>query len=212
MRRELFACILRPQSQGESILKHIEPNDLRQWSETTLPLPTSVHMRELQAYFVDHERDSIHVLVDGSRQMTDALDLFVGHCPHLTLLRIAILGPCVEPELESREQRLYQSCACFIASVRKTLHDLDFEQGYSHDEETSWENPYDQGEPIFPRPMDRIFVQQILPLITDGPWPFLEHIKIRSVRDTNREMSRDLLPTEFELKSDDVAYTDVAPC
>jgi hypothetical protein len=84
-------------------------------------------MRELQASLAEHERDPMHVLVDESRQMIDALDPLVGHCPHLTPLRIAILGPCVEPEPESREQRLYQSCARFIGSVRKTLHELDFE-------------------------------------------------------------------------------------
>ena len=209
MSRELVACILRPGPQGDSRLTHLELNDLSQWTETVPPLPTYPHLRELQAYYDEHGQGERHELVPASRQMIDALDPLIGHCPKLSSLRIAILGPCEEPGPDSREERLYQSCACFIGSVRKTLRNLEFEQGYSYNEQASWDNPYDSQEKVFPRPMDRIFARNILPVLTEGPWPCMEKIEIKGVGETTREISREYPLTEMELKSDDVEHIDL---
>ena len=208
MSREFVACILQPRFQRDSNLTHLELNDLSQWAETTPPLPTLPHLREMQAYYEEHGQGRRHDLVSESRQMIDALDQLIGHCPHLTSLRIAILGPCEEPGPDSREEHLYQSCARFIGSVRKTLRELSFEQGYSCNEQAGWDDPYEFREKIFPQPMDRMFARQILPVLMEGPWPCMRKIEIRGVGETEREFSRELPPTETELKSDDIGYID----
>ena len=214
MSNELVACILRPRSQRGSDLIHLELNDLSQWSMTAPPLPKFPHLRDLQDYYEhqEHGRDQRHVLVLESRQMIDALDPLTGHYPHLTSLRIAIRGPSEEPGPESREVRLYQSCARFIDSVRMTLRKLEYEQGYSYNEEGHWyDHDYSRTEHIFPRPMDRMFARHILPVLMEGPWPCMEQIDIRGVGVIDREISRGFPLTETELNSEDVEYIDLFP-
>ncbi|KAH4151528.1 hypothetical protein HBI81_066770 [Parastagonospora nodorum] len=203
MSRELVACILRPQLQSNSNLTHLELNDVSQWAETTPPLPTFSHLRESQTYFRDHFHD--HTPVYDSRQMIDALDPLIDRCPYLTSLRIAILGPCEEHGPDSREERLYRSCARFISSVRKTLRNLNFEQGYSFNEQTGWDRPWNRREKIFPRPMDRIFARFILPVLLEAPWPCMEKMELRGVGEYTREYTR-RYPVPAD--TDDVEYTD----
>jgi hypothetical protein len=212
MSRSLVTCILRPQAQGPSILTHLELNDLSQWSETTPPFPPFPHLRELQSYYADHEDDQSHEHVPGSRQMLDALDPLTGHCPHLTSLRIAILGPCEESGPESREKRLYESCARFLGSVRKTLKTLDFEQGYNYNDQASYDNAYEPREMKFPRPMDRLFARHVLPVLLERAWPCMERMEISGVGNTKRQHGRATRPTEEERKNNEVVLEDVREC
>ncbi|KAH3992047.1 hypothetical protein HBI24_223110 [Parastagonospora nodorum] len=207
MSRELAACILRPQLPNDSNITHLELNGISQWAEATPPMPTFAHLRDRQAYIKDHYHD--HKPVRNSRQMIDALDPLIGHCPHLISLRIAILGPCEEQGPDSREERLYQSCARFISSVRKTLRKLDFEQGYSFNEQAQWVRPSTERKKIFPRPMDRIFARFILPVLMDAPWPHMEKMVIRGVGESTREYTEEYpMPADTE----DVEYTDFGGC
>jgi hypothetical protein len=168
-------------------------------------------MSKLHADLDDHRGDPIYVLVPNSRHMIDALGPLVGHCTRLVSLRIAILGPCEEPGHDSREQRLYHSCARFIGSVRKTLRKLTFEQCYSDNEQLTWVRSWNEREPVSPWPMDRMFVRKILPVLMNGPWSCLEKIEIRGVGEHKSDVRRSPPPTESELKSHDIAYTDIDP-
>lgn len=204
MSRELVACILRPQLQRDSNLKHLELNDVSQWAETTPTLPSFAHLRDFQAYYQDHFHD--HTPIHYSRQMLDALDPLIGHCPHLTSLRIAILGPCEERGPNSREEQLYQSCARFINSVRETLRKLDFEQGYSFNEQAQRDRPGYWLARIFPRPMDRLFARSILPVLMEASWPRMQEMQLRGVGEFTREYTRrHPVPADTH----DVEYTDL---
>ena len=132
--------------------------------------------------------------------MIDTLDPLVGRCPHLTTLRLAVLGPCDESEVGSREERLYMSWARFLDSVRETLLELYYEQEYSYNEQRLRD---DFPKPdFFPRPMDRLFARHILPVLVEAPWPRMHIMDIKGVGGNVSGFSSRTIPfTKEELNS-----------
>jgi hypothetical protein len=174
----------------------------------TTPRPALSDLREYLAYYKKHWPDGTSLIRD-SRKMIDALDPLISHCPRLNSLRIVILGPCEELRPVSREEGLYRLCARFINAERGTLRTLDFEQGYSCDEQAAWDSPYNYRGKIFPRPMDRMFAEHVLPILMDAPWPCVENIGLRDVGKLFRQLTRTYPPPAKSF--DDVEYLNIDP-
>jgi hypothetical protein len=155
----------------------------------------------------EHEDD--HVEVADTRKMSDALDTLTGHCPHLTFLRLAFLGPHEPPAPDSQVVQLYQSYARFIASVRGTLRTLSVEQGYCENEQGNLEAAWDPDPVCFPRPMDELFVRHILPVLEEAPWPCMEKLVLEGVGKACQEFDRKIAPTEKELDAGDKKYENI---
>jgi len=210
MSREFIACILGTRGHDVSNLTHLDLNDVKQWAEPVPALPATSHLRELQAHVRAYEQEigqqypRVH---DHWGSMADALDPLIDRCPHLTSLRLALLGPCEEPEPSSRKEPLYESWARFLGSVRGTLRKFQYEQGYSSNEQVRRYDGWDVSELFhFPRPMDRLFARHILPVLLEAPWPRLEKMEIRGVGMAQYEDTRNHKLTREERESCEVEY------
>ena len=118
--------------------------------------------------------------------MRSHLDPLAGRCTALT--RLCLRGPGQEYVgdrygwLKELEEQRYAEWARFIDSVRPTVKDLIFEQGRLPNTDAvmygAWLVNFPQQDR---RPMDLRFIDHILPVLAQGPWPCLEKMTVRGV-------------------------------
>lgn len=111
-----------------------------------------------------------------------------GCCTKLRYLRITSVGQDDYPEYrfcEKREKARYTEVANFIESVKPSLERLHLEYG------TEPDRPPPMGirgaqhwRHHVGRPMDRTFIENILPTLSRGPWPVLISMIIRGIGGT----------------------------
>jgi hypothetical protein len=155
----------------------IEMNNLMQWSEFEPASPEDTHLRELSAY--------VHRInppkISDTRLMVGALDSLIGCCSNLTNLHITTVGEWEPYVPEDHEHNLYQSWTQLLSSVRNTLRSFYFEQGYNRRNYNS-EKGYCRPRPtINERKMDRLFVQWLLPVLLEAPWPQMSRMELRGI-------------------------------
>ncbi|KAH8803537.1 hypothetical protein F5884DRAFT_509026 [Xylogone sp. PMI_703] len=79
------------------------------------------------------------------------------------------------------DNRRYKEYASFIGSVKGTLRDFVFEQGLRQEEDChpGYAHPYNPPRQTgIMRPMDKRFLEYILPVLIEGPWPVLKTVQI----------------------------------
>jgi hypothetical protein len=155
----------------------IETNNLMQWSEFEQALLEETHLREVSAY--------VHRInppkTSDTRLMVGALDRLIGYCSNLTNLHVTTIGEWEPYVPEDHEHNLYQSWARLLNSVRNTLCSFYFEQGYNRRNYNS-EKGYCRPRPtINERKMDRLFVQWLLPVLLEAPWPQMSRMELRGI-------------------------------
>jgi len=119
--------------------------------------------------------------LQDTRYPIGLLDPRVGYCVALTSLLISTVSEYREFYENPKGGLLYASWARFIASVRHKLQVLAFDQGIN----INWFNEpkgncCPQPRRIH-RPVDRLFVKYILPVLLEEPWPRMKSIQIRGV-------------------------------
>jgi hypothetical protein len=174
MTRTFLSRILAPPFHR---FNSIETNNLMQWSELEPALPEATHLRELSAY-IHHVKPP---KIPSTRVMVGALDPLLGCCSNLTSLRITTVGeyePWFPGELEND---LYRSWARFLNSARSTLHSFYFEQGYNRCNYGCTKGYCCPRPTTNERMMDRLFVQWILPVLLEAPWPRISRMELRGI-------------------------------
>lgn len=222
MSRELVYHILgRPSSNSpqDASLESLELNNLLTWSTTDPRLPQAHHLRDVSAFVRDFDsRGTNFRMIPETRFMTELLDPLVGYFTALRSLRITTHG---EFENSGRNveqtphQALYASWARFLASVRDTLEHFSFEQGIDHRDKYESEQPRlcTTGRHLQPRtvdrPMDVLFLEWLLPVLLEGPWPCMRHMEIRGVGRCSKSIGYRQLPLPDPLLSPEPLGRDV---
>jgi hypothetical protein len=142
--------------------------------------------------------------------MTGGFTNLLGRNSTLTSLRITTAGNKHAYPQETRDDRVYTSWATFLASVRSTLVRFSSEQNEGHRNSAP-----PQASPNRPtnglRPMDRFFVQRILPVLLEATWPRMQYMEIRGV---GRSVQNNILTpvtTEEDLAlRPDIIYEDAS--
>jgi hypothetical protein len=187
-------------------LQHVETNNLMQWSDTIPPLPHCEHIKEIFEYA---NTTAPFQILERTRLMAGALEPMIDHCSNLTSVRISTVGQFggQSSQGESREDRMYKSWARLLSSRRDNLHELFFEQGvsFTNFRRREQRSMYDQfnGEM---RPMDRLFVRWVLPVLLEAPWPSMERMDIRGVGRYTRIHYQRRRPLPHEMSEKDVEY------
>jgi hypothetical protein len=205
MSREFVSCILGTSSRTTtkpSQLKHLDLNNLFEWSRCEPPLPHRDHIRDL-VEFIKINRRNMKTQC-GRLPMVGHLEPLTGYCKKLKSVRIGTIGLSSEPYHTPRSDLLYASWARFLGSVRGTLQSLHFDQGFNRNDET---RPTGGCRPGLRRrsdhrPMDELFIEHILPVLLEAPWPRMKHVIIRGVGRKKHMYNSATRPNEEDLLAD----------
>ncbi|KAF1945246.1 hypothetical protein EJ02DRAFT_320941, partial [Clathrospora elynae] len=143
--------------------------------------PAFENLQDLSVY-LNANRSKTQIL-PNRQTMVGALDTLVGRSSTMTSLHITTAGSATVFLPHSQDDRLYASWARFLASVRNSLCDLFFEQGEGRYPNPPLYSSFDSHNQtkLEVRPMDRHFIQWILPVLLDAPWPRMKRMEIRGV-------------------------------
>jgi hypothetical protein len=205
----LVASVLGSASIPGPQLRSLELEDLKQWAEIHPTPPSFTHLRDLSAY-LDANRSNLRI----RRTTTGTFTALMGCHSNLTSLRITTAGlKHVYPQ-ESGDNRVYALWATLLHSIRSTLCMFSFEQSQGHRNSSAPPPPqYQVHRPRSGlRPMDRFFVQHILPVLLKTPWPRMQHTEIRGVgRSVHIEHANPPIPTGEDVTfRPDITYEDAS--
>ncbi|KAF2824053.1 hypothetical protein CC86DRAFT_63425 [Ophiobolus disseminans] len=181
MSREFVARILEPTHQR---LQHIEINNLMQWSDADPPLPPFDSLQDLETHLT---KVALVQVLPRTRLMAGALDPLIDCCSNLTSLRITTIGQYegFTAHQNSRDDRMYESWARLLNSVRSHLRKFSFEQGVDRLKfERQAQQTTSRTSRSFinkMRPMDQLFVDWLLPVLLEAKWPEMRRMEIRGV-------------------------------
>ncbi|KAH6882842.1 hypothetical protein BKA58DRAFT_464750 [Alternaria rosae] len=199
MTRELVTSIL-----GGPRLESLDLNDLKLWAELEpasnfnqkssasglasfvsdtvepeLVPPASNHLQELRKYLnVNRARLRMR---PNEQVLAGTLDTLAARQIALSSLRITLAGPASGCHPTTQDDSLYRSWARFLASTRNTLCNLFFEQCEGSKTSSGPHRGRERRQTDEPRPMDWLFVQQVLPVLLGAPWPHIKRMEIIGV-------------------------------
>jgi hypothetical protein len=201
MSREFVSCILEPSSDAseqQRRLDHLDLNNLFEWSECEPPLPPLSHLRNLVG-FLEVNRANISIQTERL-PMVGHLEPLVGHLTSLKSLRIGTIA--IKPDSSTGKDTyshiLFASWARLLDSVRATLQSFYFEQGVNRNDEAKPKNGPRPGSRTYSdhRPIDLLFVEHILPVLLEAPWPCMKQMHIRGVGRNTQRWESPTRPTE----------------
>jgi hypothetical protein len=202
MSYDLVLCFFGPDLRSQNVtLEFLDLNNVFEWSKIDPPPPSFTHLRDF-VQFVGSNSDNLNIRPDR-RPMLGHVDTLVGHLSALRHLRIGTIGNHRRTESDPHEVLLYASWARLLGSVRSTLEQFEFEQGFNRNDES---NPRDPQPGILKgeaRAMDRAFVEHMLPVLVAAPWPRMRRMRICGVGRTTLTHTTSTRPIESELTSTD---------
>lgn len=203
MTLDFVACILHPPYNR---FRHIDLSNLHKWSDTSPELPRFPYLHQLSIYLQDNE-DFIEQL-HGTRHPIGLLDPLIGKCTSLRSLYISTVGKSDEFAEDPLDERRYASWAQFMSSVRLGIEFLSFSQGVNINEAHAPKDSLLRGpQRSEHRPMDRLFLDHILPILVAAPWPKMKRMEIRGVGRNRHPMPFQRLPTKEEWAQPDVVFS-----
>jgi len=199
MTREFVTCIL-----GGPHLESLDLDDLKLWAEPEpasnshpkssgsgfkglvsdtaepeLAPPASNQLQELRKYLdVNCARLQMR---PSERVLAETLDTLAARQSVLKSLHITIAGPDTGCYYTTQDTAMYHSWARFLVSTRNTLCNLFFEQCEGMKESSGPPRRRERRQTQGTRPMDWLFVEQVLPVLLGAPWPHIKRMEIRGV-------------------------------
>ncbi|CAI6337823.1 unnamed protein product [Periconia digitata] len=191
MTQKFVSCILEPQTTSgsqQSLLERVELNNLFEWGKINLPLPHEDHLGDIIHFARDNADDTTEYY--RNHLMIGVLDPLIGRLGNLRSLGIGTFGDDDRPRVPILQSYIhdglvYASLARVLNSIRPTLEEFKFDQGINRIEESYIESDgwitresYQRRDH---RQMDCLFLDHILPVLLEAPWPRMKSLHIRGV-------------------------------